>query len=69
MWQIKMMFDQMKKNQAKDAEEEEKKKRLRLRGLLKEDEEDEDEDWDPEPITAITYIPDKENLFIIGVGK
>jgi hypothetical protein len=66
VWKIKMMHEQMKKNQAKDAEEEEKKKRLRLRGLLQEDDEEEEEDWDPEAITAFTYLPDMPNKFIIA---
>ena len=70
VWKMKMMEFQMKKNQKKDEEEEERKRRLRLRGQLNEQDEDEDEDWDPEAITAITWVPDKEDQFIVGsVGQ
>lgn len=66
VWKMKMMEFQMKKNQKKDEEEEERKRRLRLRGQLNEQDEDEDEDWDPDAITAISYIPEKDNKFIVG---
>lgn len=66
VWKMKMMEFQMKKNQKKDEEEEERKRRLRLRGQLNEQDEDEDEDWDPDSITAISWVPDQENQFIVG---
>ena len=65
-WKMKMMEFQMKKNQKKDEEEEERKRRLRLRGQLQENDEDEEEDWDPEAITAVTWVPEQENQFIVG---
>ena len=66
VWKMKMMEFQMKKNQKKDEEEEERKRRLRLRGQLQENDEEEEEDWDPESVTAITYVPDQEDQFIVG---
>lgn len=56
----------MKKNQKKDEEEEERKRRLRLRGQLNEQDQDEEEDWEPDAITAITWVPDQENMFMVG---
>ena len=56
----------MKKNQKKDEEEEERKRRLRLRGQLLDDDDDEEEDGDPDTVTAITWVPDQENQFIVG---
>jgi len=66
VWKMKMCEFQMKKNQKKDEEEEERKRRLRLRGQLVEGDDDEEEDWEPEAITAICYVPEQPNQFIVG---
>ena len=66
IWQIKMMEQQMRKNQKKDEEEEEKKRRMRLRGELPKEEEEEDEDWEPEAILATNYLNDGSGRFYVS---
>jgi len=34
--------------------------------MLNEQDEEEEEDWAPDAITAIAWVPDQENKFIVG---